>query len=124
GAHDAHYFAHPDAIISGPPREPRLKADTPRLARRHVNSHLLQTFFHSRLDALSAEEQAEIEKHRPGIMSAFGDAEEFFEGTSEFSFSSFEDWMRQSVLTPKAPVVEEVSNWLPAAIFKTATSDE
>jgi DEAD/DEAH box helicase/Helicase conserved C-terminal domain len=45
GAHDAHYFANPKAIISGPPREPRLKADNPRLARRHVNAHLLQTFF-------------------------------------------------------------------------------
>ena len=124
GAHDAHYFAHPEAIISGPPREPRLKADNHRLARRHVNSHLLQTFFHSSLDALSAEEQAEIGKHRPGIMSAFGDAKEFFEGTSEFSFLAFERWMREIVLMPKSQVVEEVANWLPAAVFKTGITDE
>src|SRR6185295_13940460 len=71
GAHDAYYFAHPDSIISGPPREPRLKSDNRRLARRHVNSHLLQTFFHSQLDGLSAEEQAGISENRPGIMSAF-----------------------------------------------------
>jgi len=124
GAHDAHYFAHPKAIISGPPREPRLKADNPRLARRHVNSHLLQTFFHSRLDALSAEDQSEIAAHRPGIMSAFGDADEFFEGSTEFSFSEFEQWMRKTVLTPKSAVVEEVADWLPAAIFKTGLADE
>lgn len=124
GAHDAHYFAHPEALISGPPREPRLKADNARLARRHVNSHLLQTFFHSRLDSLSPEEQAQIAKHRPGIMSAFGDAKEFFEGTSEFSFPAFEDWIRTSVLMPKSPVVEEVAGWLPAAIFKTGVADE
>lgn len=124
GAHDAHYFAHPDAIISGPPREPRLKADNPRLARRHVNSHLLQTFFHSRLDALSAKEQADIAKHRPGIMSAFGDAREFFEGSSEFSYSEFEQWMRKTVLTPESAVVGDVAGWLPAAIFETGTADE
>ena len=124
GAHDAHYFANPAAIISGPPREPRLKADNPRLARRHVNSHLLQTFFHSRLDALSAEEQAEIARRRPGIMSAFGAADEFFAGSTEFSFPAFDEWMRGSVLTPNSSVVEEVAGWLPAAIFKTGIADE
>lgn len=124
GAHDAHYFANPQAIISGPPREPRLKADNPRLARRHVNSHLLQTFFHSRLDKLSGEEQATLAAHRPGIMSAFGDAKEFFDGASEFSFSEFERWMRTSVLTPKSAVVDEVANWLPNAIFETQLTDD
>lgn len=122
GAHDAHYFANPRAIISGPPREPRLKADNPRLARRHVNSHLLQTFFHSRLDALSADEQAEVAEHRPGIMSALGDAKEFFEGTGEFSFAEFDKWMRAEVLTSKSAVVEEVAGWLPRAIFKVDES--
>ena len=124
GAHDAHYFANPDAIISGAPREPRLKADNPRLARRHVNSHLLQTFFHSRLDALSAEEQADIAKHRPGIMSAFGAADEFFEGSTEFSFTAFEQWMRAEVLKPKSAVVSEVARWLPNAVFKGAAAAE
>jgi Lhr-like helicase len=120
GAHDAHYFAHPKAIISGPPREPRLKADNPRLARRHVNSHLLQTFFHSRLDALSPEEQEEVAANRPDLMSAFGAEEEFFEGTSEFSFAEFDRWMKGEVLTPKSAVVEDVAGWLPSVIFDSA----
>lgn len=124
GAHDAYYFAHPNAIISGAPREPRLKIDNPRLARRHVNSHLLQTFFHSRLDTFSDEEQAEIARHRPGIMSAFGDATDFFEGTNEFSFSGFDQWMQTNVLTPKSPIIEEITSWLPSAIFATASIDE
>lgn len=118
GAHDAHYFANPEAIISGPPREPRLKSDNQRLARRHVNSHLLQTFFHSRLDALSEEEQEKIAAHQPGIMSALGDAAEFFDGTGEFSFIEFERWMKGEVLTPKSAVVDEVAGWLPSVIFK------
>jgi hypothetical protein len=124
GAHDAHYFANPDALISGPPREPRLKADNPRLARRHVNSYLLQTFFHSQLDSLSADEQEEIKKQRPGIMSAFGKAKEFFEGTGEFSFAEFNKWMESSVLTPSSDIVKTVATWLPAAIFATRGDEE
>src|SRR5690348_10454322 len=58
GAHDAHYFANPEAMISGAPREPRIKSDNRRLARRHIYSYLLQTFFHTRLDLLSDDEQA------------------------------------------------------------------
>ncbi|MBM0107121.1 DUF1998 domain-containing protein [Steroidobacter sp. S1-65] len=124
GAHDAHYFAHPQAIISGAPREPRLKTDNPRLAIRHVNSHLLQTFFHSRLDALSKEEQEKIAASRPGIMSAFGSASEFFEGASEFSFPDFDLWMRTAVLTPRSRIVEEVASWLPPAIFGDDDADK
>jgi hypothetical protein len=123
GAHDAHYFAHPKAIISGQPREPRLKADNPRLARRHVCSHLLQTFFHSRLDLLSAEEQAKVAAHRPGLMSAFGDAGEFFGGAGEFSFSEFERWMKEEVLTARSTIVEDVAGWLPVAIFKESKAE-
>lgn len=118
GAHDAYYFANPKAIISGPPREPRLKIDNPRLARRHVNSHLLQTFFHSRLDALTKAEQDVIAAKRPGIMSALGDGAEFFDGVGEFSLIEFERWMKSDVLTPKSAVVEEIAGWLPSAIFK------
>src|SRR5262249_33775672 len=74
--------------------------------------------------ALSVEELAELAKRRPGIMSAFGDAGEFFEGASEFSFSAFEQWMRTAVLTPKSGIIEEVAGWLPSAIFKIPDSDE
>lgn len=121
GAHDAHYFAHPATIISGQPREPRLKADNPRLARRHVNSHLLQTFFHSQLDALSAEEQEELAAQRPDLMSAFGASAEFFQGAGEFSFVEFERWMKEDVLTPRSAIVDGVAGWLPSAIVKGRT---
>jgi len=124
GAHDAHYFSHPQAIISGPPREPRLKADNPRLARRHINAHLLQTFFHSRFEALTPTEQLEIAKQRPSIMSAFGDADDFFNGTNEFSFAEFQAWMLDAVLTPQSEVVDAIAAWLPQAIFMGQGIDE
>jgi hypothetical protein len=117
GAHDAYYFSNPQSIISGPPREPRLKINNSRLARRHINSHLLQTFFHSRLDALSNDEQVDIAKNRPDLMSAFGALQDFFAPEGEFTFSQFTSWMSEKVLIPNSFVVEEVANWLPAAIL-------
>jgi ATP-dependent helicase YprA (DUF1998 family) len=74
GAHDAHYFAHPDAIISGPPREPRLKADNPRLARRHVNCAPAPDLLPLALWTRSRRRSRPTSpRHRPGIMSAFGE---------------------------------------------------
>src|SRR5690606_20133778 len=52
GPHDSHYYRHPEGMMSGPPREPRVTIDNRRLARRHIHSYLIQTFFHHQLDRL------------------------------------------------------------------------
>ena len=44
-------------MISGPAREPRIKSDNRRLARRHIYSYLLQTFFHQQMDMLPEAQQ-------------------------------------------------------------------
>jgi ATP-dependent helicase YprA (DUF1998 family) len=118
GAHDAHYFANPAAIISGAPREPRIKSDNQRLARRHINAYLLQTFFHGVIDALSTEEQDELARTRPGIMSAFGTVQEFFTEEGPLSHSAFDDWLRARVLVPTSPVVESAVQWLPRELAR------
>lgn len=118
GPHDAHYFANPREIISGEPREPRIKADNQRLARRHVNAHLIQTFFHSRLDVLSPGELEALTKERPGIVSALGSAEDFFGGADAFSYAEFDAWLERDVLTAKSALVEDIARWLPEAIVK------
>jgi ATP-dependent helicase YprA (DUF1998 family) len=113
GAHDAHYFANPQTMISGPPREPRIKSDNRRLARRHIHSHLLQTFFHNQLDKMTAEAQEQLAKTRPNIMSTFGTAKDFYNGSGDFTYGEFEQWVRQQVLVPRSNVVEEIARWLP-----------
>lgn len=113
GAHDAHYFANPHAIISGPPRAPRIKSDNRRLARRHIHAHLLQTFFHGQIDLLPPAQQQALAEGRSNIMSAFGDAEEFFTDAGPFSFESWKRWLAQDVLSPGARLVEEIAAWLP-----------
>ncbi len=113
GAHDSHYFANPKTMISGPPREPRIKSDNRRLARRHIHSHLLQTFFHTQLDKLTAEEEQRLAAARPNLMSVFGRAKEFYDGSGDFTYYAFEEWINQQVLTPKSGVVNEIAEWLP-----------
>src|SRR6478736_998509 len=115
GSHDAHYFANPQLMISGEPRKPRIKSNNKKLAQRHVNSHLLQTFFHDKIAGLSKEERELLDKERPGIMSAFGAAEEFFEdGSSQaFSHDSFDKWLVSEVLAPASNSVRQIAAWLP-----------
>jgi hypothetical protein len=113
GAHDAHYFANPETMISGPAREPRIKSDNKRLARRHIYSFLLQTFFHQRMDALSDAKQKVLAAERPNLMSAFGSAPDFFAEEGDFTFGAFKEWMEGSVLKSGGAILEEVVSWLP-----------
>src|SRR5205814_6448661 len=43
GPHDSYYYADPGQIVAGAPRNPDIKTDNPKIARRHVNSYLVQT---------------------------------------------------------------------------------
>lgn len=113
GAHDAHYFANPHEIISGAPRTPKVKSDNSRIARRHIHSHLLQTFFHEQLDQLPAEQQATLAKRRPGILSALGTAAEFYQGQDGFTLAAFAEWVRAHVLSRQSDVAAEIARWLP-----------
>jgi hypothetical protein len=116
GAHDAYYFEHPEAIISGAPREPRIKSDNKRLARRHIYSYLLQTFFHTRIDLLSEDEESALAAERPDLMSAFGNASDFFVDDGDFTFVEFEKWIKESVVEAGSKVAETIVLWLPEEI--------
>jgi hypothetical protein len=119
GAHDAFHFEHPDVMISGPAREPRIKSDNRRLARRHVYSYLLQTFFHQQMDKLPEAQQESLAASRPDLMSAFGSAGAFFNGNDEFTFAAFEQWMKA---TNSKNVRECVVSWLPNELFPEDTT--
>lgn len=44
GAHDSHYFQHPEEMISGSPRKPWIDRDNPKIKQRHVNMLSLNGF--------------------------------------------------------------------------------
>lgn len=116
GPHDYYYYSEPAAIISGAPREPRIKVDNARLAARHVHAHLIQTFFHDTLDRLGQVTEDQVAAGRAYIMSAYGDAREFFGGTGDFSLAAFRRWVVANAATPAALEAVAVAAWLPDAV--------
>lgn len=113
GPHDFFYYSQPAAIISGAPREPKIKIDNPRLAARHVNSYLIQTFFHATLDDLGQVVEGQIASERAHIMSALGDARDFFSVSGSFSMEAFREWATANVGAPSAPGVDAIAAWIP-----------
>ena len=121
GPHDAFHFEHPEVMISGPAREPRIKSDNRRLARRHIYSYLLQTFFHEQMDLLPEAPQTILAASRPDLMSAFGLSTAFFRGDDQFTFAAFQQWMEG----PNSKKVHDrIVSWLPDELFPDATKRE
>ncbi len=87
GPHDSYYFDHPDEMISGPLPRTRLLINNVRLAKRHLNAWLIQTFFHERLDAAS------VPSRNSGIFSSLGSTKSFFGETGPFTLTSFKGWL-------------------------------
>jgi hypothetical protein len=121
GPHDAFHFEHPEVMISGQAREPRIKSDNRRLARRHIYSYLLQTFFHEQMDLLPEAQQNTLAASRPDLMSAFGLATAFFHGDDQFTFAAFQQWMKG----PNSKKVHDrIVSWLPNELFPDAIRRE
>jgi ATP-dependent helicase YprA (DUF1998 family) len=114
GPHDSHYFHNPADIVSGDPRKPLVKIDNQKIARRHVHSYLIQTFFHGVLDELGQAPAGQS----GSLDSALGSTRAFFAGTTDSAFSllKFAAWVKKEVIDPSRPQTERVVSWLPRAI--------
>src|SRR5262249_5156618 len=95
GPHDSYYFAHPAAVFSGPPRPPLVHTDNARIARRHVHSYLLQTFFHQTIDRGVSPPGGTSGR----LDSALGEVRTFLQGSDPgFTLADFRFWIEQQVL--------------------------
>ena len=117
GPHDSYHFHHPKEIVSGPPRPPVVKTNNEKIARRHVNAFLIQTFF-----------QQAIDRGAPGVdvksavlFKALGKTLDFLMGPhdSEITLIAFEIWIRHKVLDHGAELVKDIASWLPEGITDT-----
>lgn len=124
GPHDGFYYHNPAEIVSGPPRRPRVNVNNRRLARRHVCSHLVQTFFHQQLDDLPPGEQIRTKQSGADLFSALGPAGEFLAGDGPFSLASFESWVGREILTETGQATAQVALWLPDGLVDTAPNRE
>ncbi len=120
GPHDSFYYHHPTAIVSGPSRKPRVNVNNRLLARRHVHSHLLQTFFHQQLEDMPPGEQVRTKQSGADLFSALGPAGEFLAGDGLFSLASFERWVGKEIFGEGGQATAQVALWLPDDLVEGA----
>ncbi|MGF1628541.1 MAG: DEAD/DEAH box helicase [Kiloniellaceae bacterium] len=111
GPHDSYYYNNPRQIVAGPPRNPDIKTNNPKIARRHVNSFLVQTFFHRFMD----EHQIQVGGATSALFRALGKASDFFHGdqTRVPTFDEFTTWLQDHVVADTGELCHAISTWLP-----------
>ena len=114
GPHDSYYFLNPRQIVSGSPRNPEVKTDNPKIARRHVNSYLLQTFFHDYMD----EKKILVGGTTSALYRALGKTVDFFQGTGDegLDLQTFISWINVRVTAADGDLAVRISNWLPESL--------
>ena len=110
GSHDAHYFAHPDEMISGALPAPQVSRVNERLARRHINAALIQTFFLEHVQ----QDQNRISNRQYGYLAeALGTARAFFTTSESSSLKGFEDWLEKMLVGDAPPLARQIAAWVP-----------
>ncbi|MGW5108087.1 DEAD/DEAH box helicase [Nocardia sp. NPDC004123] len=110
--HDSYYFQNPHAMISGPVSALRIKDDNQKLARRHVHSYILQTFFHETIHP----NHPRVESGE--VMSSLGSALDFFKNEDdELSFQAFKEWTERNFGSIDSPAVLRITAWLPGNLL-------
>lgn len=112
GPHDSHYFHHPREVIAGPVRPPMVNVDNERIARRHVHSYLLQTFFHEAIELGRIEPSSNA-----ALFASLGTASDFFSSQGPVSLAAFEIWIGERVLA-KGVVARDIESWMPPKILE------
>jgi len=89
GPHDYYYFQHPEKMISGPTRKPIVYIDNKKIAKRHLNAFLIQTYFHEKVSTTTTTSSI--------LSSSLGDTKSFFEGTPPFNYVQFKKWLNDNI---------------------------
>lgn len=110
GPHDAYYFSHPETMVAGPSRSPEIKIGNPKIARRHIHSHLLQSFFHGMLVELP-----DIGQTSGRLESSLGMSADFYslDEYPNYNFVTFKKVLENELKTNVNSLISEVIDWLP-----------
>lgn len=111
GPHDSYFYNNPTKIVAGDPRNPDIKVDNPKIARRHIAAYLFQTFFHGFMDR----NNVTVGAGSSALFRALGKATDFFLGTpmSGLDLASFDAWVRKDLIAPQGSLRVLVRDWLP-----------
>jgi DEAD/DEAH box helicase/MrfA Zn-binding domain/Helicase conserved C-terminal domain len=114
GPHDSYYYNSPYDIVAGPPRNPDIKIDNPKIAQRHITSFLLQTFFHRYMD----DHNITTGGATSALFRALGKANDFFFGDENNvpTFHAFRQWVEQNVISLNGAIRQHIMSWLPSSL--------
>jgi len=114
GPHDNYYYHAPNRIVAGPPRNPEIKVDNSKIARRHVTSFLFQTYFHRYMD----EHGVVVGGATSALFRALGKANDFFFGDPGAGpeFNGFRQWLEEQVVARNGTVRQQIRSWLPETL--------
>ncbi len=114
GPHDSYYYHQPSHIVAGPPRNPDIKIDNPKIVRRHITSFLFQTFFHRYMD----QHGISVGGKTSALFRALGKARDFFFGDGQTGpqFPAFKKWVEDNVIAKNGAVRSQIKPWLPSTL--------
>ena len=118
GPHDSYYFNNPTEIVAGKPRMPRVNVNNPKIARRHLNSFLFQTFFGEAVRQLGGRRAQSAQ-----LYEALGTIQDFFgpQSVPGRDKAAFEAWVQSRVLSGNADLLPMIVEWLPADMAASPT---
>jgi ATP-dependent helicase YprA (DUF1998 family) len=103
-SHDAHFFDHPEQIISGTVRAPVVYVENQQVLERHVHAYLVQRFFHERVppDPTSYD-----------LFGSLGSVDQFLSEAHPCSLLKLEAWLDENADLLR----RELAGWVPAFSF-------
>jgi ATP-dependent helicase YprA (DUF1998 family)/Zn finger protein HypA/HybF involved in hydrogenase expression len=103
-SHDAHFFDHPEEIISGQVRAPIVYVENQQVLARHIHAYLIQRFFHERVppDPTSYD-----------LFGSLGTVEKFLSETHPCSLLRLEAWLDEHATL----LQRELNGWVPRYSF-------
>jgi hypothetical protein len=101
-SHDAQFFAHPEAMISGDVRPPIVYIENQQVLERHIYAYLVQRFFHEQVptDTSSSAYQ---------LFESLGTVEQFLSEAHQCSLLRIKKWL----IDNQVQLQEELSCWVP-----------
>jgi ATP-dependent helicase YprA (DUF1998 family) len=105
-SHDAHFFAHPEAMICGAVRPPIVYVENQKVLLRHVHAYLLQRFFHERVPT-------DTGSNAYVLFESLGTVEQFLSEAHPCSLLRLEAWLGEN----ETRLDEELGRWVPTFSF-------
>jgi hypothetical protein len=99
-SHDAHFFDHPEDIISGEVRAPIVYIENQQVLERHIHAYLVQRFFHERVPP---------DPRSYDLFGSLGSVEQFLSEAHPCSLLKLEEWLDLNATRLES----ELQGWVP-----------